>query len=249
MSEHGLSDSEPTAFDDEHGSIGIFQHDEIIPLGAVNAYTDANIPSHLGDYPTTTPKSSTILRWSFGFSTEYVSNMLRSIPTSLKSKLNAICVTLDTVPRNSEVWERNQKHKKQCTEQIAIPNVDNAIVWRNVQCRMVDDKDRCAMLRISFEGLFFNSKLSDILALDAVALDAKSFSSGTAFPFHIIDYLCIIVHDIEHSFDEATIRYCRVISPNIAQRSAQLVCMITRREFDSSGALSQVHPLHLSYNT
>ena len=244
MEERATSDWEPTVYEDEHGPVGIFLFDDGISSHVfVNAYNlVTNPPCHSNDDTKTLPKSSTVLRWSFGYSTETVSNILRSIPSYLNHKLNAICVALETVNHNSEVWMRNQ------TEQNTRSNVGYTMLCRNAQRQLVEDEenDRCAILRISIEGLSFNSMLLDLWDLVGVAQHTKVFGSGTAFPFETIDYLCIIVHDIEHSFEEATVRYCRVMLPNAAPPAAQLVCMLTRRKFESSGALQRVQLLPTS---
>jgi hypothetical protein len=241
MPEHfNLVDLEPASYEDAHYLIGSLLLDQCI-----SPYTEHNfdLPCHLSDDITSSrddssamnwPKSTAILNWSFGFSTDYVSNMLQRIPVNLKHKLNGMCVEIEARTK-LDACTRNQNDD--------IKNYSGRCPTENYMLTNDETNDQLAFLKMSIDkGLSFNSKLADIWSLDWADRQTKIFGHGTAFPFHIVDYLCIIVHDIDSLFQDVTIRYCRVMSPNAAPPSAQLVCMLTRRKFESSGALAQVHP-------
>jgi hypothetical protein len=247
MLEHiDFNDLEPEHYENEHDQISDIHFDEVVSH-TLNVYAnDTDLPSHSSDETLTT----TILQWSFGFSTENIINVLRSIPSSLKHQLNAIGAVLETI--SHDAWLQNHNQFEKCTKQNINPNHGNILLWRNEQHRLIVDEEseQCAVLRISSEEvLSFNSRLMDIWGLIWAAVHTKTFGCGVAFPFHVIDYLCIIVHDIENSFKEETIRYCRVMSPNASPQAAHLVCMLTRKKFKSSGALEQVRHSHPSHST
>ena len=238
---------EPAPFEDAQdlNDIHLLDHNFSAQVGSVGAYfSDTDLFSNANDDTTkcTNIISSTVLHWSFGFSTEHVSNILRSIPTSLKHKLNTICASLERVSHSLDL---NQIHNERCTGEYANQNTEETILSSNEEHRMIEEEknDSCAIMRMSVEeGLFFNSKLIDIWGLNWAAYHTRIFGRGTAFPFQIIDYLCLIVHDIENLHNETTIRYCRVMSLNITPPGAHLVCLLTRRKFESNGALAQVQP-------
>jgi hypothetical protein len=248
MSEH--FDLEPAPYEDVYIPVGYFLFDQSIsPFVAANAYAhdtglhriSSEEKSSWSDDTTEWQRSSVTLNWSFGFSTDCVSMMLQSIPESLKHKLEGVCVAIEATTRSDGCIQNQNHHGQYPTAEYIRLKTENFMQWE----KSIEDEenDRPAFLRLSVdEGLSFNAKLADIWSLDWTDRHTKKIGHGTAFPFHIVDYLCIIVHDIDSLFEEATIRYCRVMSPNAAPPSAQLVCMLTRRKFESSGALAQVHP-------
>jgi hypothetical protein len=83
---------------------------------------------------------------------------------------------------------------------------------RNMSFDRGREKRSMRNMRMSHEeGLVFNSRLMDMWGLTWTALHTGILGLGQVFPFQIVDYTCIIAHDIENSFQEEMV--CRGSPP------------------------------------
>ena len=83
-----------------------------------------------------------------------------------------------------------------------------------------------------------NSKLAEIFGVDRKSLLRMFHSDATKLPFAPVDFLCLVVHDIENMEEDETLRYIRIIPP---AAGARLVRIHSRKSYNMVGELHKVH--------
>jgi hypothetical protein len=69
------------------------------------------------------------------------------ILVSLKQKLDAISVVLDSIPYGTDAWMQIQNHIERFKKvNYLLHNGSDNLLWRNEICRLIEDEknDRCA---------------------------------------------------------------------------------------------------------
>jgi hypothetical protein len=185
-------------------------------------------------------RGSGITYSSFGFSSEHICAVIRSVPRTLNQELQLIVMAQETI-----LGSFSNSHDRDTGFAIELAPIDS--IFSEIEQKHLMEHighNGYGVLRISVDqDLFINSTLMDMWGLDKATVPTHTFSFSAAFPFDTIDYLSILVHDVENASKDDNIRYCRVLSPHSKPWGALLVYMLTRKRQNSRGELIQVREL------
>ena len=183
--------------------------------------------------------SSLARHWSFGFDPRSVETELMEAPGVLKDVVHPVLKALHmginerlTSRRSIELVERSFGNEPQYISDNVDPNY--------VQPTGNDMPD-CGYLRLSIDSTarpIFNSMFASIVGLEASELEHNMSNPESALPFLPVDFLCMVVHDIEHFTADQTHVYTRILSS--CRLRTILVSILTRKDYSPLGEVKRV---------
>ena len=185
---------------------------------------------------------------SMGFELKSFLELFESTPASLNALLNQTLHNIGQSKINRVSEQRKINFLVNCGIQT---NAESSVGPFNEgpmsACEELWESEHadCGYLCVSISSLqsdhrkvAVNSKLAEIFGVDKGTLLRMFHSDATKLPFAPVEFLCLVVHDIENMEEDETLRYIRIIPP---AAGARLVRIHSRKSYNMVGELHKVH--------
>jgi hypothetical protein len=218
-------------------------------------------------------KSSITSLLSFGFESDTARNIFRTTPPPLRALLHQALKHYDS----SEIEKGKFKQKSIHHLVIADVNINPSTPEENVEDIEAGQSSCCGQWEIqkpsfgyihvsvpqhSFDRrrIIFDSQVSEIFSVNEADVYGMLDCPKSNFLFDTIDFVSMMVYELENIGDDETIQYLRIMPP---LSEAKLVSVQTRKCFVESGKSHEVnaiakyslerllfacHPHHVPFN-